>query len=91
MKRLLMSLFLWAWVTPTFAGTYDLVIDRTKVRIDGQDRSLFTINGEIAGPTLRWTEGEDVTINVVNRLKEQTSIHWHGDSPAVRPGWSARP
>ena len=78
MKRLVLGLFLWAWVAPAHAGTYDLVIDRTKVRIDGQERSLFTINGEIAGPTLRWTEGEDVTINVTNRLKEDTSIHWHG-------------
>ena len=78
MKRLVLGLFLWAWVAPAHAGTYDLVIDRTKVRIDGQERSLFTINGEIGGPTLRWTEGEDVTINVANRLKEQTSIHWHG-------------
>lgn len=63
---------------PVLAGTYDLVIDRTKVRIDGQDRQVFSINGDISGPVLRWTEGEDVTINVTNRLKEDTSIHWHG-------------
>ncbi|WP_425068220.1 copper resistance system multicopper oxidase [Reyranella sp.] len=63
---------------PVFAGTYDLVIDRTTVAIDGQTRRVFSINGEIAGPTLRWTEGEDVTVNVTNRLQEDTSIHWHG-------------
>ena len=63
---------------PAFAGTYDLVIDRTPVRIDGEERRVFSINGQIAGPTLRWTEGEEVTINVTNRLKEDTSIHWHG-------------
>ncbi len=62
----------------TSAGTYDLVIDRTNVTIDGQARRVFSINGEIAGPTLRWTEGEEVTVNVTNRLKEDTSIHWHG-------------
>lgn len=78
MKRLVLSLLLWLVSAPVFAGTYDLVIDRTPVRIDGQERRLFTINGEIGGPTLHWTEGEDVTINVINRLKEQTSIHWHG-------------
>ena len=70
--------FLLIGATPALAGTYDLVIDRTKVRIDGQERQVFSINGDIAGPVLRWTEGEDVTINVVNRLKEDTSIHWHG-------------
>ncbi|WP_395714887.1 copper resistance system multicopper oxidase [Reyranella sp.] len=61
-----------------FAATYDLVIDRTPVVIDGKTRRVFSINGQIAGPTLRWKEGEDVTINVVNRLEEETSIHWHG-------------
>jgi CopA family copper-resistance protein len=60
------------------AADYDLVIDRTEVRIDGQTRRVFSINGQIAGPTLRWREGDMVTINVTNRLKEDTSIHWHG-------------
>jgi FtsP/CotA-like multicopper oxidase with cupredoxin domain len=78
MRRLVASLFLWLVAAPAFAGTYDLVIDRTTVRIDGQDRQVFSINGDIAGPVLRWTEGEDVTINVTNRLREDTSIHWHG-------------
>jgi L-ascorbate oxidase len=63
---------------PALAATYDLVIDRTDVQIEGQTRRVFSINGQIAGPTLRWTEGEEVTINVINRLKEETSIHWHG-------------
>jgi CopA family copper-resistance protein len=27
---------------------------------------------------LRWREGETVTIRVTNRLREATSIHWHG-------------
>ena len=63
---------------PAFAATYDLVIDRTDVPIEGQMRRVFSINGQIAGPTLRWKEGEDVTINVTNRLSEDTSIHWHG-------------
>jgi FtsP/CotA-like multicopper oxidase with cupredoxin domain len=63
---------------PALAATYDLVIDRTDVMIEGQARRVFSINGQIAGPTLRWTEGEEVTVNVINRLKEETSIHWHG-------------
>lgn len=60
------------------AGTYYLTIDRGTVRIDGQERRVVTINGQIAGPTLRWKEGEEVTVNVTNRLSEDTSIHWHG-------------
>ena len=63
---------------PALADTYELVIERTTVTIDGQPRKVVSINGQIAAPTLRWREGEEVTINVVNRLDEDTSIHWHG-------------
>jgi CopA family copper-resistance protein len=68
----------WAFASPALAATYDPVIDRSDVQIEGQTRRVFSINGQIAGPTLRWKEGEEVTINVINRLKEETSIHWHG-------------
>src|ERR1700744_2073088 len=78
MRRLLVLLLLCLTGSPAFAGTYDLVIDRTQMKIGGQERTVYTINGEIAGPALRLTEGEEVTINVFNRLKEDTSIHWHG-------------
>ena len=63
---------------PALAGTYNLTVDRTEVRIEGETRRVFSVNGQIAGPTLRWKEGEEVTINVTNRLNEDTSIHWHG-------------
>lgn len=76
LRRVLTLVLLGA--SPAFAGTYDLVIDRTSVVIDGEQRRVFSINGQIAGPTLRWKEGEEVTVNVINRLKEDTSIHWHG-------------
>ena len=75
---LLAALVVGTWIAPALAGTYDLVIDRTSVRIDGQERRVFSINGQIAAPVLRWKEGEDVVVNVTNRLAEDTSIHWHG-------------
>jgi CopA family copper-resistance protein len=37
-----------------------------------------TINGSIPGPTLRWRLGDTVTLRVTNRLKVDSSIHWHG-------------
>ena len=67
MRGFLACLVLWAVAGPASAGTYDLVIDHQSKRIDGQERQVFTINGEIGGPTLHWTEGEEVTINVINR------------------------
>jgi CopA family copper-resistance protein len=38
----------------------------------------MTINGTIPGPVIRLKEGQQATLRVTNRLKEDTSIHWHG-------------
>ena len=63
---------------PAFAGEYRLTIADRDMNITGKKARGMTINGTIPGPTLRWREGEEVTIRVTNRLKEDTSIHWHG-------------
>ena len=34
--------------------------------------------GRCPGPTLRFREGDTVTIRVTNRLRETTALHWHG-------------
>lgn len=57
---------------------FDLTIAQTPVNFTGKPSLATTINGTIPGPTLRWREGETVTIRVTNKLQEQTSIHWHG-------------
>jgi len=64
---------------PVLQGTeFDLVIAETPVNFTGTPRMATTINGSIPGPTLRWREGDTVTIRVTNRLPVDTSIHWHG-------------
>jgi len=57
---------------------FDLTIAETPVNFTGSSRMATTINDSIPGPTLRWSEGDTVTIRVHNRLREVTSIHWHG-------------
>ncbi|HEN8706417.1 TPA: copper resistance system multicopper oxidase [Pseudomonas aeruginosa] len=78
------------WRTPVWAVTspgqpnvltgneFDLFIGETPVNITGAARTAMTINGSLPGPILRWREGDTVTLRVRNRLKEDTSIHWHG-------------
>ncbi|WP_417661279.1 copper resistance system multicopper oxidase [Pseudomonas sp.] len=78
------------WRTPVWAVTspgqpqvltgteFDLFIGETPVNITGKARLAKTINGSMPGPVLRWREGDTVTLRVKNRLKEDTSIHWHG-------------
>jgi len=60
------------------AKTYELVVSKKILSISGKPRPALTINGSVPGPTLRWREGEVVTLRVTNRLDEDTSIHWHG-------------
>ena len=56
-------------------------------------------NGSTPGPTIECVEGDRVRIYVTNRLREHTSIHWHGiflpngmdgvgglNQPHIRPG-----
>ncbi len=64
---------------PVLTGTeFDLVIAESVVNFTGTPRVATTINGMLPGPTLRWRQGDTVTIRVTNRLHEHTSIHWHG-------------
>ncbi len=56
----------------------NLVIDRTPFGFAGKRGVATTINGTVPGPLLRFREGDRATINVTNRLREDTSIHWHG-------------
>lgn len=64
---------------PVLQGTdFHLVIDKTPVNYTGKARQATMINGTVPGPILRWKEGSTVTIQVENRLEEDTSIHWHG-------------
>ena len=55
-----------------------LTIAETTVNFTGTTRKATTVNGSIPAPTLRWREGDIVTLNIVNKLQEETSIHWHG-------------
>ncbi|HEY8327057.1 MAG TPA: copper resistance system multicopper oxidase [Rhodanobacter sp.] len=57
---------------------FDLVIAESPVNFTGKPGMATTINGSLPAPTLRWREGDTVTIRVTNRLRESTSIHWHG-------------
>ena len=63
----------------SLAGTeFNLDISRFPVRIGGKAGLATGINGTLPAPLLRFREGDDVTLNVTNRLDEDTSIHWHG-------------
>jgi CopA family copper-resistance protein len=57
---------------------FDLAIGETALDVTGSPRRALTVNGSLPAPTLRWREGETVTVRVANRFHRVTSIHWHG-------------
>jgi CopA family copper-resistance protein len=82
------ALELWRWprvASASFADSvilrgdyFNLVVGRVAVNYTGRLAHATTVNGLVPGPTLRWCEGDTVTLSVTNQLKEATSIHWHG-------------
>ncbi|WNM63639.1 copper resistance system multicopper oxidase [Candidatus Nitrospira neomarina] len=58
--------------------TIDLRIAESPFQIGELTGIAKTINGTLPGPLIRLKEGDNVTLNVTNRLMEDTSIHWHG-------------
>ncbi len=58
--------------------TFDLNVEAARITVDGTTSAALAIGGSVPGPVMRWREGEEVVIRVTNRLREPTSIHWHG-------------
>ncbi|WP_372376633.1 copper resistance system multicopper oxidase [Xanthomonas axonopodis pv. cajani] len=66
--------------TPVLRGSsQSLQIGRLPVNFTGRPRSAITVNQSLPAPTLRWREGDTVSVRVRNALTDQpTSVHWHG-------------
>jgi FtsP/CotA-like multicopper oxidase with cupredoxin domain len=46
--------------------------------LPGVSVDAYAFNAQIPGPRLRIRQGDHVRINVTNRLRETTTVHWHG-------------
>jgi FtsP/CotA-like multicopper oxidase with cupredoxin domain len=80
-KKLLPIVVLLLVTTNIFAQKvvrYDLYVKDTVVNFTGKEKRAIAVNGQIPMPTLTFTEGDTAEIHVHNRLKESTSLHWHG-------------
>ena len=64
---------------PELKGSqFDLEIGYRPINLTGKDRIATAVNGSVPAPTLRWQEGETITLRVKNNLAHDSSIHWHG-------------
>jgi CopA family copper-resistance protein len=58
---------------------FDLRVGASAANFTGATRPAVTVNGSLPAPTLRWREGDTVTLRVANTLDyERVAIHWHG-------------
>lgn len=60
--------------------TYDLTITNSTCNPDGNgERLCLKVNNQYPGPTIRAEWGDQVVVNVHNKMQDNgTSIHWHG-------------
>ncbi|MED6145202.1 Laccase-4 [Stylosanthes scabra] len=53
-------------------------------------KPIVTVNGKFPGPTIYAREDDNVLVKVVNHVKYNLSIHWHGVKQ-LRTGWADGP
>lgn len=76
-------------IPDTLSGTtFNLTIKDSFTQLrPGNQTITGGINGNIWGPTLFINKGDEVHMNVTNKLNDSTTIHWHGmHLPAVMDG-----
>jgi len=65
--------------TPLSGTDFHLRIGESVANFTGTPKVAHTVNGSLPAPTLRWREGDTVTLRVTNTLRSHdASIHWHG-------------
>src|SRR5712672_1921923 len=69
----------------SFAGSeikeYRLSAKPTTVNLTGDghpDTAVWAYDGTVPGPEIRLQQGEPARITVSNKLREDTTVHWHG-------------
>jgi nitrite reductase (NO-forming) len=76
---------------------YTLIAENATIEIKPGTRvNVWTYNGTVPGPTLRFTEGDTATIHFINKTPMTHTIHFHGQHadvndgvrPQIRPGWN---
>ncbi|CAD5369272.1 Multicopper oxidase [Rubrivivax sp. A210] len=69
-----------AFAAAAAANPRELTMDvfKQRVRPGGAATEVWGFNGSVPGPVLRYAQGDKLDLHVVNRLKQPTTVHWHG-------------
>jgi FtsP/CotA-like multicopper oxidase with cupredoxin domain len=57
---------------------FDLHATIVRKQVGDATVKMFAYNGSIPGPTLKVTQGSEITIHFINDAELDTTVHWHG-------------
>ncbi|KIK97894.1 multicopper oxidase [Paxillus rubicundulus Ve08.2h10] len=63
--------------TPT-TRYFEWVVEEVNGSPDGVERVMLVVNRQIPGPLIEVNSGDELVVNVFNKMTNGTSIHWHG-------------
>jgi len=67
--------------------SYTLIAQDAEIEVSpGVKATVWTYNGTVPAPTLRFTEGDDVTVKFVNETPYAHTIHFHGTHDSANDG-----
>lgn len=67
--------------------SYTLIAQDAEIEVSpGVIAKVWTYNGTVPSPTLRFTEGDDVTVKFVNETPYAHTIHFHGTHDSANDG-----
>jgi nitrite reductase (NO-forming) len=74
-------------ITSPTRKEYTLIAQDAELEIaPGKVVKTWTFNGTMPGPTLRFTEGDNVTVKFINKTPIPHTVHMHGNHDAVNDG-----
>jgi bilirubin oxidase len=62
-------------------GVVELTLTASPMRLElvaGKPTEAWAYNGMVPGPTIELREGDLVTVHFTNKLRQPTTVHWHG-------------
>ncbi|CAA0831612.1 Laccase-14 [Striga hermonthica] len=88
----LLAIFLFGGFVHSHATTHyhSFVVVETPYNKLCSNKTILTVNGQFPGPTIYVTQGDTIVIDVINRARENVTIHWHGVKQPRYP-WSDGP
>ena len=74
-------------ITSPTRKEYTLIAQDAELEIaPGKVVKTWTYNGTMPGPTLRFTEGDNVTVKFINKTPIPHTVHMHGNHDALNDG-----